>query len=134
MLEPSPDPRDITGADQRELAQAVRELMLCAGLTTVTRPEMTRARALVDEASRVLAQHSTQRVDRLSYEEPSLARATGHPFTYAASNPAAVPLEVTFEGDTLRGTVALGPLFRSEEHTSELQSLMRNSYAVFCLT
>src|SRR3546814_7673273 len=29
-------------------------------------------------------------------------------------------------------TVA-GINFRSEEHTSELQSLMRNSYAVFCL-
>src|SRR3546814_8696536 len=29
-----------------------------------------------------------------------------------------------------RGEVALG---RSEEHTSELQSLMRISYAVFCL-
>src|SRR3546814_4886020 len=26
-----------------------------------------------------------------------------------------------------------GTRFRSEEHTSELQSLMRNSYAVFCL-
>src|SRR3546814_7418646 len=25
------------------------------------------------------------------------------------------------------------PALRSEEHTSELQSLMRNSYAVFCL-
>src|SRR3546814_6294388 len=25
------------------------------------------------------------------------------------------------------------PVSRSEEHTSELQSLMRNSYAVFCL-
>src|SRR3546814_2159302 len=25
------------------------------------------------------------------------------------------------------------PMARSEEHTSELQSLMRNSYAVFCL-
>src|SRR3546814_4035447 len=25
------------------------------------------------------------------------------------------------------------PGFRSEEHTSEIQSLMRNSYAVFCL-
>src|SRR3546814_5991444 len=25
-------------------------------------------------------------------------------------------------------------VFRSEEHTSELQSLMRTSYAVFCLT
>src|SRR3546814_2994225 len=28
--------------------------------------------------------------------------------------------------------VATDTLFRSEEHTSELQSLMRNSYAVFC--
>src|SRR3546814_4343834 len=27
----------------------------------------------------------------------------------------------------------LGALYRSEEHTSELQSLMRISYAVFCL-
>src|SRR3546814_9689326 len=27
----------------------------------------------------------------------------------------------------------LGRIFRSEEHTSELQSLMRISYAVFCL-
>src|SRR3546814_2779989 len=26
-----------------------------------------------------------------------------------------------------------GPYFRSEEHTSELQSLMRTSYAVLCL-
>src|SRR3546814_5388455 len=29
--------------------------------------------------------------------------------------------------------VGLGDERRSEEHTSELQSLMRNSYAVFCL-
>src|SRR3546814_8277884 len=28
---------------------------------------------------------------------------------------------------------AVNSLFRSEEHTSELQSLMRISYAVFCL-
>src|SRR3546814_2893058 len=30
--------------------------------------------------------------------------------------------------------LSLGKNMRSEEHTSELQSLMRNSYAVFCLT
>src|SRR3546814_1546469 len=30
-------------------------------------------------------------------------------------------------------TVSVKPLHRSEEHTSELQSLMRISYAVFCL-
>src|SRR3546814_18255358 len=29
--------------------------------------------------------------------------------------------------------IVLRPVFRSEEHTSELQSLMRISYAVFCL-
>src|SRR3546814_2858759 len=40
-------------------------------------------------------------------------------------------------GELLRCTrprwVAAGSQLRSEEHTSELQSLMRNSYAVFCL-
>src|SRR3546814_4809580 len=35
---------------------------------------------------------------------------------------------------TITGFVGNGvPVLRSEEHTSELQSLMRNSYAVFCL-
>src|SRR3546814_4486933 len=34
---------------------------------------------------------------------------------------------------TLRGFDAIYFGARSEEHTSELQSLMRNSYAVFCL-
>src|SRR3546814_3731660 len=33
----------------------------------------------------------------------------------------------------LQGGGALGAYQRSEEHTSELQSLMRISYAVFCL-
>src|SRR3546814_2391513 len=32
-----------------------------------------------------------------------------------------------------KGPTALGMFGRSEEHTSELQSLMRTSYAVFCL-
>src|SRR3546814_4672942 len=34
---------------------------------------------------------------------------------------------------TGRGTLVGGDQMRSEEHTSELQSLMRISYAVFCL-
>src|SRR3546814_2373999 len=32
-----------------------------------------------------------------------------------------------------RATLSYRQIMRSEEHTSELQSLMRNSYAVFCL-
>src|SRR3546814_8179612 len=35
--------------------------------------------------------------------------------------------------ETAYGTAAAPPLARSEEHTSELQSLMRISYDVFCL-
>src|SRR3546814_4749544 len=35
--------------------------------------------------------------------------------------------------ESARGSIAEANLERSEEHTSELQSLMRISYAVFCL-
>src|SRR3546814_5420770 len=38
---------------------------------------------------------------------------------------------VVAQADTVKPET--GPLTRSEEHTSELQSLMRISYAVFCL-
>src|SRR3546814_4148410 len=40
------------------------------------------------------------------------------------------------ENQKIRPAMVIGPLgepLRSEEHTSELQSLMRISYAVFCL-
>src|SRR3546814_10568105 len=42
------------------------------------------------------------------------------------------PDVVGFRGDAYP-TPAARATQRSEEHTSELQSLMRNSYAVFCL-
>src|SRR3546814_1129079 len=45
----------------------------------------------------------------------------------AEAAPAAAPTPAPLEVSPLRGTT------RSEEHTSELQSLMRISYAVFCL-
>src|SRR3546814_7368286 len=37
------------------------------------------------------------------------------------------------EGEYSASTVRMAKFHRSEEHTSELQSLMRISYAVFCL-
>src|SRR3546814_5741081 len=48
----------------------------------------------------------------------------------------ATPLRQAAAASGLRGGEALRlkpPQTRSEEHTSELQSLMRTSYAVFCL-
>src|SRR3546814_4802536 len=44
-----------------------------------------------------------------------------------------VPSEKYFEGGTNSASRRLLDEPRSEEHTSELQSLMRISYAVFCL-
>src|SRR3546814_8071241 len=45
-----------------------------------------------------------------------------------------VSRSVTQGGCTRTVQMARAAGDRSEEHTSELQSLMRNSYAVFCLT
>src|SRR3546814_5108283 len=46
-----------------------------------------------------------------------------------------LPIYLDAKGELGRGFALKGlPTTRSEEHTSELQSLMRNSYAVFCLT
>src|SRR3546814_8402274 len=44
------------------------------------------------------------------------------------------PVQPGLPTDTERHRIALLVPMRSEEHTSELQSLMRISYAVFCLT
>src|SRR3546814_10448184 len=51
----------------------------------------------------------------------------------AGSDPGQLSTEAVFDGENfvING---LKWLIRSEEHTSELQSLMRISYAVFCLT
>src|SRR3546814_4191959 len=45
----------------------------------------------------------------------------------------AVEIDLTRPMDEIRRTLSQYPIKRSEEHTSELQSLMRNSYALFCL-
>src|SRR3546814_10789650 len=52
------------------------------------------------------------------------------PFMAMASSPPAI-----FRPAPASSSIAArcGRMRRSEEHTSELQSLMRNSYAVFCL-
>src|SRR3546814_6330454 len=59
-----------------------------------------------DSADRGRARHTAQKIDLVARRLP-VDRAARHP---AQDQP-----------------------LRSEEHTSELQSLMRNSYAVFCL-
>src|SRR3546814_4023251 len=84
------------------------------------------AAILVAGAVLVLAPGSKQ-----ATEAPPLAGATiGGPFSLVDQDGRPVTQ------DALKGRYALvyfGYTYRSEEHTSELQSLMRISYAVFCL-
>src|SRR3546814_7501512 len=65
--------------------------------------------------------------------------ALAHPFEdiavadLGALEPQPLPLQETFESQVRHHRRDDPAAFRSEEHTSELQSLMRTSYAVFCL-
>src|SRR3546814_10401397 len=72
---------------------------------------------------------------------PEVCRSfsSDHMFTAELANPILAPsvpeARISFRARTQLSfafVVATRPT-RSEEHTSELQSLMRNSYAVFCL-
>src|SRR3546814_5595489 len=59
-------------------------------------------------------------------DSPWLDASNARCVTPSRASPATFDRKVTMSG-------VVSPVERSEEHTSELQSLMRISYAVFCL-
>src|SRR3546814_1745372 len=62
------------------------------------------------------------------------AQATDKPPVIEALEDQGVTFKQEFDaGEGVRAFAGIVGDSRSEEHTSELQSLMRNSYAVFCL-
>src|SRR3546814_6136353 len=72
-----------------------------------------------------------------AFHRPCIRRRPGLARHECAGDPHGAPVPTTFR---MRagprdgaGVVAADQAARSEEHTSELQSLMRISYAVFCL-
>src|SRR3546814_5063326 len=71
---------------------------------------------------------------------PTTAMCPTSPMCVTNRNGVAPSVRVTMAGGPSRCSFFSGPahtadsgIMRSEEHTSELQSLMRISYAVFCL-
>src|SRR3546814_8777293 len=71
-------------------------------------------------------------------DAPRKYAGTGHAARMARANESGVEMTrrrfYVFCWISSRVTSRRSAAKRSEEHTSELQSLMRNSYAVFCLT
>src|SRR3546814_4269469 len=68
------------------------------------------------------------RITKLSHHQGFAASTGGSIMVFTASL-LGIPVSTTH---TITGSI-IGAGVRSEEHTSELQSLMRISYAVFCL-
>src|SRR3546814_10311934 len=82
-------------------------------------------RPMEDQPSAVFA----QAMDRSGYARATLAPRIG----LEAPVPALDPRAILTMADMGHGDHAGHDMSKSEEHTSELQSLMRISYAVFCL-
>src|SRR3546814_6278624 len=81
-------------------------------------------------ADEQLFEHADAAMDRAA-----IGQLRGHPRLDVHGErmaPAALGLRQAVVGDSEAGTMVEAVAPRSEEHTSELQSLMRISYAVFC--
>src|SRR3546814_4574726 len=73
--------------------------------------------------------------DRSSSSGTSSGATSTYPRTTASGLPPAISIASTSDRiSTIKSEGMPTAAGRSEEHTSELQSLMRISYAVFCLT
>src|SRR3546814_1816375 len=75
-----------------------------------------------------------KKLEYRGYDSAGVALHTGNHLAVYKKQGMVAALEA-FAGDSpVRSTTGIGHTrWRSEEHTSELQSLMRISYAVFCL-
>src|SRR3546814_5557955 len=87
-------------------------------------------------ASYDIARRITSRFRKLTsgYTSGSFSNDLGTAFVnFTASDGRLYRAYVAMAADTFARPIGFDHITRSEEHTSELQSLMRISYAVFCL-
>src|SRR3546814_5859877 len=101
--------------------------------TTLFRSEAVRDRVLVEViiGQRVLARGQREDVGGQEREQEALAAAVRA--IAAQRGFGRVGVDRERHRAAMAATVESHRQSRSEEHTSELQSLMRSSYAVFCL-
>src|SRR3546814_10253537 len=115
--------------------------------TTLFRsPAGTRGRDIAGRPGGIKHRSRRRRVIRGGPAGSSNARVSGAALLWLAVAPSSSPQQETvMAGPAAPIRLSLAEVLalaagclaangRSEEHTSELQSLMRNSYAVFCLT
>src|SRR3546814_9026170 len=96
------------------------DIVIPGGHYLITRDEV---RALVDKADSTVLWHPINYAGLRNLEKAILKSPYVEDVSVYAGVNGVLKVEVSQRQ----------PLVRSEEHTSELQSLMSNSYAVFCL-
>src|SRR3546814_6890543 len=108
-------------------------------------PKSASLLALVSGDKRILAAHMAAVKQTMTWAEKNLAEARVHVDGKDVAVRTGHLVSALFPHDTSRATdpqshihavianLTRLPARRTEEHTSELQSLMRTSYAVFCL-
>src|SRR3546814_5093346 len=98
-------------------------------------PRSTRTDTLVPYTTLFRSEHEGRHADQkvLLHHPPKAPLRPGPPASRGPRARALSPLLSSASARGSPGRLVRGPQ-RSEEHTSELQSLMRISYAVFCLT
>src|SRR3546814_8550603 len=94
-------------------------------------PRSTRTDTLFPYTTLFRSVQDEQQVQRLGRDRVHLQRAARH-FEHHVQEAVHVPEVVARVAQRPAHRMAMAG-GRSEEHTSELQSLMRTSYAVFCL-
>src|SRR3546814_2960753 len=97
-------------------------------LSKMDRPEIVIERVLDTLDSALPGGHAVVSLNDLHVADSDVLGEVGQGLRYAQVRLA--PARLTH---CMRWTGAARRAHRSEEHTSELQSLMRTSYAVFCL-
>src|SRR3546814_10480274 len=111
------------------IRRGLKQLKLSPTVAVFAEP----GRALVAQGCSLLTQVQLRKDDRL-YINDGIYGSLSEMNTVAIRLPARL-IRLRGPVSARMGEFALNgqPCDRSEEHTSELQSLMRNSYAVFCL-
>src|SRR3546814_6760272 len=115
-----------------EIAIATLEERLAVGRVALGGIEFARRAPAGDAIPLDIAQMRTRGGHSLCADADQARLHHRAPRAHAAE-PIAAGKKTSHAGPTA-DPAAVEPTARSEEHTSELQSLMRISYAVFCLT
>src|SRR3546814_10578863 len=118
---------------EREVVQPAAQLYFKTKVTDIEHYGSYNCRRIYGRSEAAWSEHATaDAIDVAGFRFANGMRITVR-HDWKTDSTAAAFLHTIRDGACSLFSTTLSPDYRSEEHTSELQSLMRISYAVFCL-